>query len=299
VGLVSYGNQGYSADAGWVRVDSDLSTDLDTLYSKLFALRTNGGDEYVARAVRDATRQLSWDQRSDTLKILFVAGNEPANQDPQVSLASALGEARQRGILVNTIYCGSTSATESAGWREVASLGHGEFAAIDQSRSVVEVAAPQDTELARLGRELNRTYLSYGADGGARAANQAAQDENAIAASPQAAAGRAVAKASSVYRNESWDVVDARKVKGSFLKDAPAAALPAPMRSMSAPEREAFVDKLESERTRIQARIQELSKERAKYLDAQAKQRSAGAAAADDALLAPLKKEAEKAGYAF
>src|SRR5262249_40608440 len=51
VGLISYGNDGYSPQTGWVVKDSDLTTDLDGVYAKLFALRTNGGQEYVARAV--------------------------------------------------------------------------------------------------------------------------------------------------------------------------------------------------------------------------------------------------------
>src|SRR5205809_7325473 len=46
VGLISYGNTGYDAQAGWVRKESDLTTDLDGIYAKLFALRTNGGEEY-------------------------------------------------------------------------------------------------------------------------------------------------------------------------------------------------------------------------------------------------------------
>src|ERR1700742_1667517 len=77
VGLISYGNDGYDARVGWVRKDSELTTNLDDVYEKLFALRTNGGSEYVARAVHDATADMKWDQDQGTLKIIFVAGNEP------------------------------------------------------------------------------------------------------------------------------------------------------------------------------------------------------------------------------
>ena len=38
-----------------MRKDAELTTNLDDVYEKLFALRTNGGSEYVARAVHDAT----------------------------------------------------------------------------------------------------------------------------------------------------------------------------------------------------------------------------------------------------
>jgi hypothetical protein len=65
-----------------VRKESDLTTDLDAIYAKLFALRTSGGDEYVARVVSVATDDMKWTQAPGALKIIFVAGNEEANQDP-------------------------------------------------------------------------------------------------------------------------------------------------------------------------------------------------------------------------
>src|SRR5438132_4928186 len=40
VGLISYGNTNYDSSVGWVRKESDLTGDLDKIYSKLFALRT-------------------------------------------------------------------------------------------------------------------------------------------------------------------------------------------------------------------------------------------------------------------
>src|SRR5262245_10386222 len=114
VGLISYGNDGYDRNVGWVRKESDLSRDLDGIYAKLFALRTNGGTEYVARATTAAVTQMQWDQSPQTLKMLFVAGNEPADQDPSIPVDQAIRRARDRGIFVNTIYCGSDSAGEAA-----------------------------------------------------------------------------------------------------------------------------------------------------------------------------------------
>src|SRR5262245_4574604 len=58
VALFSYGNDGYDPKVGWVRKDLDLTTDLDAVYQKLFALTTRGGTEYVTRVFRDAVEQL-------------------------------------------------------------------------------------------------------------------------------------------------------------------------------------------------------------------------------------------------
>src|SRR5262249_46735036 len=60
VALFSYGGtakNGYDARLGWVRKDLDLTTDLDALYEKLFALKIGGGTEYVTRVCRDAVEQ--------------------------------------------------------------------------------------------------------------------------------------------------------------------------------------------------------------------------------------------------
>ena len=73
----------------------------------LFGFGTNGGDEFVARAVHTSVNELDWTTGADGLKLLFVAGNEAANQDPDISVLQATQAAISRGIVVNTIYCGN------------------------------------------------------------------------------------------------------------------------------------------------------------------------------------------------
>jgi hypothetical protein len=232
VGLISYGNDGYDSGVGWVRKDAELTTNLDDVYAKLFALHTNGGTEYVARAVHAATTQMAWDQSRDTLKIIFVAGNEPANQDPIIPVERAVADAREKGIFVNSIYCGSDSAGEAVGWRDVAGRGSGQYAAIDQNH-VVAIATPMDGELQRLSGELNKTYVGYGRNGVEAAANQAAQDKNAAASGAPVAAARAAAKATSVYRMDEWDLVDAARHHEKDVKKMATEELPKPMQTMS------------------------------------------------------------------
>jgi hypothetical protein len=300
VGLISYGNDGYDAGAGWVRRDVELTTNLDGVYEKLFALKTNGGSEYVARAVHDATADLKWDQDPSTLKIIFVAGNEPANQDPKIPVAQALAEARAKGIFVNAIYCGSQTAAESGGWQEVAQLGHGKYAAIDQNRIVV-VPTPMDAELAKLSGQLDETYVGYGDGGGRRAALQQSMDSTARSAGAPAAATRATAKASSLYRNEEWDLVDARAQDKKKVAALPATALPKPMRKMSEKERDGYLDGKAKQRAEVQKRIADLAKQRESYL-ANERKKSASATTKnsfDDAVTSSIKSEAESAGFAF
>ncbi|MEO6951808.1 MAG: vWA domain-containing protein [Polyangia bacterium] len=294
VGIVSYGNTAYDASKGWVRPDIDLTTDLDSVYGKLFGLTTNGGEEYVARAVQTSTDQMSWSKQQDTLRILFVAGNESAEQDPSVKLETALADARSHGIFVNTIYCGAKSSPETVAWARTAALGKGKFAAIDQNRTVA-IATPQDAELQRLSAQLNDTYVAYGAGGRARAANQKAQDKNATALSQPAAAARAVGKASSLYRSADWDIVDAKR-EGITVA---AAEMPEDLRAMPAPQRDAVIEKKAKDRAALQSRIQAVSKQREGYLSAERKKSVASGPALDDALIGGLKSEAEQSGFKF
>jgi von Willebrand factor type A domain len=298
VGLISYGSPAFPSQSGYVNIESDLTTDLDAIYSKLFALRTNGGDEYVARAVQTGTRQMKWSQDQNALKIIFVAGNEPANQDPQVAVETAVNEAKEKHIFVNTIYCGYETAGEAVGWRQVASLGGGKFAAIDQNHTVA-IATPMDAELNRLSGELNKTYVAYGAEGGRRAANQAAQDKNAEGAGGMVAASRAMAKSSALYSNEEWDLVDAKK-RGKKIADMPAAALPPAVAAMPAEKRDEYVAQKAKEREQIQKQIAETNAKREAFIKAErAKKAKPGAKALDDALGESIRTEAVQSGFAL
>jgi len=259
VGLISYGGKAYDPRNGYVKKELDLTTDLDAVSAKLFALSVRGSEEYVARAVQTATRQMSWDQDPSTLKILFVAGNESAEQDPLVSLASALGEARQRNILVNAIFCGREEAREAVAWRRVAALGGGEFAAIDHNRSVLAARSPYDAELTRLSTALSSSYVGYGAHASQRRANQAAEDARAIRDGASVAADRAAAKAAPTYSNADWDVVDAYAAK----KKAP---LPTDVAALPDNARESWLRGKLEERQQLRRRIGELATEREQWL---------------------------------
>ncbi len=300
VGLISYGNTdpGYPASEGWVKKDSDLTTDLDSIYSKLFALRTNGGDEYVARAVRVGTRDMQWTQDANSLRIIFVAGNEPANQDPLIPVEAAVAEAKEKHIFVNAIYCGNENAGEAVGWRQVAQIGGGRFAAIDQNHTVA-IATPMDAELGQLSAELNKTYVAYGAMGSTRAANQAAQDKNAEGAGASVAAARATAKSGALYSNEEWDLVDAKK-HGKKIADMPAAALPAPVAALPPAKRDEYVEHKAKEREKLQQQIASVNARREAFIKTErAKQAKPGAKALDDALGESIRSEAVSRGFSF
>jgi hypothetical protein len=299
VALLTYGNTGHARAAGWVRVDSAFTEDLDGIYQQLFALTTRGGKEYVGRVIQTSLDRLDWTPSNDALKIIFVAGNESADQDREVPFRDACRRAIAKGIMVNSIYCGSSTDGIATGWREVATLADGQYASIDQNRGTVEVATPYDRDLQRLSAELNTTYLGYGRAGKEGAARQVAQDANAASLSPAAAASRATAKASAVYVN-TWDLVDAVREKRVDLEKAKEEDLPEPMRAMSVEERKAHIEAMGARRAALQKEIAELTTKRRGHIEAERKKTGQKEHQAFDAAVRKaMREQAEKKGFSF
>ena len=297
--ILSYGDPRYGAGNGYVRVDLPFTTDLDAVNRTLFSFTTNGGDEYVASAVTTAVDKLQWTSPGRGLRMLFVAGNEGAAQDPQITLAAATEAAVSNGIVVNTIYCGHSNDGDAAGWREVATSTRGLFASIDQhAAAVANIATPMDARLAELNRELNETYVVFGKDGANYRSNQLEQDANAASMSPTALASRAVAKAGALYDSSTWDLVDALEA-GTRIEDIPESELPSPMQSMDRDEREAFVGAQAGKRKRLRSEIDELAEARRDFIAAEQARSATKPAGLDAAIQQSLRSLAESAGFTF
>jgi hypothetical protein len=303
VALYSYGNNTYDRARGWVRKETDLTTDLDEVYKRVHTLRcaAPGSDEYVARVTRDALAELKWADGDGALRLLFVCGNEPADQDKEVSLDSVAERAKAKGVVINTIYCGPANHPEAAGWAAFAARSGGKYANIDQDRARADVVikTPYDAEIEKLGAKINDTYLWYGLTGRAGRDNQLAQDKNAAAAAGGVAVERSVTKASRVYRNAEADLIDRMKSEKDFdLKRIKEADLPDVLRKLKPEEREAYLKKKADERAEIQKKIADLGAERAKYIEAEKKKqpRPAAEKALDEALRAIIRDQAATKG---
>lgn len=297
VAILTYGNPTYGEQAGYVRVDLPFTADLDAVNATLFAFRTDGGEEYVARAIQTSLDSLQWSPESDALRIVFVAGNESAEQDPRLTIQAATAAASRRGVVVNAIYCGADGNADARGWQRVATSTNGRYASIDQNAAAVaNVATPFDEELTALNGELNGTYIAFGAGGERGRANQAEQDSNAAAMSPAAAASRTVSKAGALYRAD-WDLVGAVE-SGKELAAIPAAELPAELQALPPAEREAFVREKAERRVQLQQKIGELAAARSEYI-AQQTSESAAATGLDAAILQGLREVAATKGFSF
>ncbi|MCA2977450.1 MAG: VWA domain-containing protein [Myxococcaceae bacterium] len=296
--LYQYGNDGLSASSHFVKKMSGLTSNLDQVSEQLFALRTNGGEEWCGAVVQHALQELEWSRHPGDLKLIYVAGNEPFDQGP-IDYRGVVKQAIARGIVVNTIHAGDEAAGIAGHWRDAAALADGSFLTIDQDRAVARVDAPQDAELARLNEQLNQTYVAYGRLGVQAAARQVAQDANARGMSAASVASRTAAKVSGAYRNEDWDLVDAQ-ARGQKASAMPTEALPEPLRAMAPADRDAFIQTKAKEREALAAKISALAKERDAWVAAELKkQASSGGKAMDDALLESATEKAKAANFSF
>lgn len=299
VALLTYGSPGDAA-AGYVVRQTPFTTDLDLVSERLFALGTNGGEEYVGRVVAQALEGLAWTSER-ALKLVFVAGNESADQDREQPFRQVLARAAERGVIVNAIYCGGPDDGDAAGWREVALLGKGRFASIDKDRGTLAIVTPFDQELAALSVRLNGTYVAYGREADERKARQEAQDRNAAGAGAPAAAERAAAKASDLYDNQGWDLVDRLQKDAAFdPAQLKAEELPEALRKVPAGERRAWLEQQGRARAALREQIQALDLKRQAHVKAEmARQRLSDKDGLDRALREALREQAAAAGLTF
>ena len=265
IALYEYGNDGLNSSEGYIRQVSALSEDLDVISEKLFSLKTNGGNEFCGHVIKTSLSQLAWSASNADLKMIFIAGNEPFTQG-SVSYQLACAAAKEKGVVVNTIYCGDFNEGIRTNWKSGADLTGGTFMSIQQNSKTVYVPTPYDDQIAALNDKLNTTYVYYGASGSYKKDQQAVQDNNASSYGQSNKAERAVSKSSHAYKNSSWDLVDAAKDNEKVISDTKTEDLPKEMRTMTVEQRKVYVKQKSEERKKIQAEILTLNKSRQEFI---------------------------------
>ncbi len=300
VALYEYGNNSNAVGNDWIRLVSPLTRDLDDLSEKLFALKTNGGEEYCGAVIQRALGDLAWDGDKKTYKAIFIAGNEPFTQG-RVDARSASKEALAKGVIINTIHCGNRQQGIDGAWHDGAALGGGDFLVIDQDKVVAHVDAPQDKHIAELSLKLNETYLGYGSRRQEASEKQKKADSDAFANNEKGAhVQRAITKSSSNYSNATWDLCDAVKEKKVDLKQLKDEQLPENLRGKTPEELEKIVAEAASKRAKIQEEIKTLNAAREAHIaDELKKQAASGDKSLDQAMIEATRQQASKVGYSF
>ena len=297
IALYEYGNSSLPSTDGYIRMVLPLTDDLDNISEKLFGLTTNGGDEFCGQVIQHSISQLDWTSSDKDLKMIFIAGNEPFTQG-NVPYDIACRSAKERDIIVSTIYCGEYDEGVSSSWRAAAMITGGSYMNIQQNEKTVYMATPYDEAIDKLNDELNSTYVYYGQYGKQKKEVQEIQDFNSSNYGRENKVKRAISKSSHAYRNSSWDLVDALKEKEESITSIKEEYLPQEMKGMSLAERESYVKKKAEERKKIQKEIQALGVKRKQYIS-EKESKDGNTEMLDDAVIRSIKELAKKKNITF
>ena len=290
IALYEYGNplKGHNQ----INQLTPFTRDMDLISQQLFALTTNGGDEYCGQIIQTSLDELDWGSNAGDFKVIYIAGNEAFTQGP-VNYVLACQQAKEKDIIVNTIFCGDYQEGINTAWLSGANTGGGVYMHIDQNQETAYIETPYDQQINQLSIKLNSTYIPYGKTGSEKKENQSLQDVNANSYSLSNAADRAGFKCSTKYKAEDWDLCDAYIKDKKVLNNT--SDLPEDMQNISIEEMEARIHQAINERETIQSEMQELDRKRREYKTEKAKENiSAGL---QDSMLKSIREQAKKKGF--
>lgn len=269
IALYEYGRSSNNRTKGYVQQISGFTTDLDQVSKNLFALNTNGGDEYCGHVILSSIDELKWDTAPENYKVIFIAGNEDFLQG-DVPYSKSCAAAKQKGVIVNTIYCGDRMQGIREHWNLGSECGTGSYTNINQDAKVEDIATPYDSTIFVLNDKLNRTYIAYGAAGGAAMAKQGEVDKMNYSMNKSVAAKRVAVKGKKgLYKNDSWDMVDAQEKDQNFVNTIDTKSLPDSLKNKSKEEIKKIINAKGAERNNIQQEIAKLSVQRENYIAAE------------------------------
>jgi len=304
MGLVAYRDRG---DAYLTQV-VDLDRDLDSMYAKLMDFRADGGGdgpEAVNEALQAAIHRMSWSQDPGTYRVVFLVGDAPPHMDYQddVKYPQLVAAAAAKGIVVNTIQCGSMSDTV-APWQHIASLGHGRYFTVEQAGSAVAIATPFDAQIATLSAELDGTRLYYGSAEQQRAmaakvdATERLNEEASVTARARRGAFNVSAAGSANFLGgrELVDDVASGRVD---LAAVPPAELPASVAALEPEARNELVAEAAQKREEIKQQIAALAVQRDTYIKKQVDETGGAAASLDQQIYDAVREQAAPLGLQY
>lgn len=266
IALYEYGRTNNDQGKGYVKQLSPFTTDLDEVSKILFSLHTNGGDEYCGQVIYTSMDELKWDASAGNYKVIFIAGNEDFLQG-NLHYTKACNKAKEKGVIVNTIYCGDYKRGLEEHWNLAGECGNGSFTNINQDAKEEDIPTPYDTTLIVLNNKLNGTYIGYGAYGYSNKIRQEKVDQLNFSKSKNLASRRMEAKAKSkVYSNTSWDLVDATMADSTYIARVDKKTLPDSLKNKTTAQLQQIVEEKTTERKAIQEEIIGVNANRTKYI---------------------------------
>jgi Mg-chelatase subunit ChlD len=304
MGLVAYRDRG---DAYVTRV-FDLNRDLDSLYAQLMDFAADGGGdgpEAVNEALEAAIERMSWSTDQNTYRVVFLVGDAPPHMDYQddVKYPQIVAAAAAKGIVVNTIQCGSMSDTV-APWRHIASLGGGRYFTVEQSGGAVAIETPFDAKIAALSAQLDGTRLYYGSVEQQRemeikvGATARLNEEASVAARARRGAFNVSAAGAGNFLGGQELVADVASGRVDLAAVAPA-DLPPAVAALPLDERRALVTETAEKREELRQQLAALAAERDGYIKAQVDAAGGAEASLDQQIYEAVRAQAAPLGLKY
>ena len=268
--LIGYRDKG---DA-YITKTYQMTADLQDIYGKLIAFRAGGGGdtpESVNQALRETIYDIDWSDDDEVFRVAFLVGDAPPHMDYQEDQYPAIIErAQEKDIVVNAIQAGTMRSTTPI-WKEIASLGGGDFAQIEQSGGMQVVVTPFDDEIQQKNIELNRTVIPYG--------NRAQQSRvrnktaGAISAAPSIASDMAAYISKSSTKSKvvtgAGDLTEEIMSGALEVEALEEDALPEELKELSKDERAEFIEGNIEKRQAAQGQLESLVAKRDAWIEKQ------------------------------
>jgi Mg-chelatase subunit ChlD/cell division protein FtsB len=304
LGLVAYRDRG---DDYTTQV-TDLSSDLDSVYATLMDFSAEGGGdgpESVNQALAEAVGQISWSSDQSAYKVIFLIGDAPPHMDYEndVKYPQTLATAKAKGIVVNTILAGSDMNTGGI-WKRIAQAGNGHYTQVAQDGNAVAIATPYDDRLAALSAQLDETRLYYGST------EEKAKSELKLAATKKLHEKASVAsRARRATFNVSKSGKDNLLGEGELVEDVTSGrvdldklapqSLPTPLQAMSPEEQKALIGKTAKRRAELKQEIDQLAKQRTRFLYDKVEARGGASESLDQKLYEAIRDQSSSKGMSF
>ena len=266
IALYEYGRSTNDIRAGYVKQLSGFTNDLDSLSKILFNLTTNGGDEYCGQVIQTSLKELKWDAAAENYKVIFIAGNEDFLQG-NVLYSTSCTEAKNKGVIVNTIYCGDRMQGIKEHWNLSTECGNGSFTNINQNDKIDDIPTPYDSLIITMNGTLNQTYMAYNSYGQNKLQEVVVVDAMNSSMSTSAGIKRTKVKGNSkIYNQSTWDLVDAREKDNNAIAKLDRKTLPDSLQKKSNDELEKMVEAKRLQRSAAQKEIETLNTKRDAYI---------------------------------
>jgi hypothetical protein len=268
VALYEYGRPANDLKNGYVKQIDSFTNDLNKFFQDLVALNTNGGDEFCGHVMYNSLTELNWDSSASSYKVIFIAGNESFLQG-DISFTTACEQAKKKGVVINTIYCGDLQKGISENWNLGAECGNGSFINIDQNGKQFSKPSPYDDSLLIMKQFLTDSYIPFGKEGQEYYRSMLQADSQAVynLVDPTKIDEFVVAQSNiNLVSNPNWELIDAMRKDSTILDTLDLKTLPDSLKNKSRKQIKQVVIRNSIYRTQIQQKILELKKKQEDYI---------------------------------